>query len=48
MTWTYRPLISQNIVIRLAAAVLLPGAGYEQLYGPKTAYSILANVILSY
>ena len=45
---TYRPLTSQNIVLRLAGSVLLPGDGYRQLFGSDTAYSVLANVILSY
>ncbi len=45
---TYRPLTSQNIVLRLAGSALVPGKGYEQLFGSDTAYSLLANVILAY
>ncbi len=45
---TYRPLTSQNIVLRLAGSVLIPGEGYKQLYGSDTAYSVLANLILAY
>lgn len=45
---TYRPFNSQNIVLRLAGSALLPGAGYEQLYGEDTPYSLLANLILAY
>jgi hypothetical protein len=44
----YRPLTSQNIVIRVAASALVPGAGFKDLYGSETPYSILANLILSY
>lgn len=44
----YRPLMSQNIVLRLSGAVLLPGAGFKQLYGDDKSYSILGNVILAY
>lgn len=45
---TWRPLAIQNIVLRLSAAALLPGKGYEQLFGNEVAYSILGNVVLTY
>ncbi len=45
---TYRPRTSQNIVLRLAASALIPGAGYKDLYGSDTPYSILANLVLAY
>ncbi len=45
---TWRPLAIQNIVLRLSAAALIPGKGYEQLYGDETAYSILGNLVLTY
>jgi hypothetical protein len=44
----YRPLTSQNIVLRVSAAALIPGGAYERLYGDETPYSVLANLILSY
>ncbi|MFZ5756179.1 MAG: hypothetical protein ACOY3X_04715 [Pseudomonadota bacterium] len=44
----WRPLAIQNIVCRLSAAVLLPGGGYEQLFGDETGYSLLGNVVLTY
>ncbi|MGD8515235.1 MAG: hypothetical protein PVF52_06450 [Granulosicoccaceae bacterium] len=44
----YRPLFSQNIIFRLSGAVLVPGDGFEQLYGDENSYSILANLILTY
>ncbi|MBV9863374.1 MAG: hypothetical protein JO267_14645 [Alphaproteobacteria bacterium] len=53
---TYRPLFSQNVVLRLSGAVLLPGNGLRSLYQSSDAlfsngnflYSVLANVILAY
>ncbi len=45
---TYRPMTSQNIVIRVAASALIPGKGYKDLFGSDTPYSILANLILAY
>ena len=38
----------QNIVLRLSAAALLPGKGYEQLYRDEVAYSVLGNLVLTY
>jgi hypothetical protein len=48
---TYRPLFSQNIILRFSGAVLLPGQGLQDLFltdGKKPFYSILANLILTY
>jgi len=54
---TYRPLDSQNIVLRASAATLVPGAGLNALYqtgnvspfsGGHFLYSALFNVILTY
>jgi len=47
----YRPFMSQNLVLNVSAAALLPGKGLKQLYdedrrGPQ--YSILVNLILNY
>lgn len=44
----WRPLATQNIVFRLSGAVLKPGQGFKDLYGPGTPYSVLANLILTY
>lgn len=44
----YRPLTSQNIVLRVSAAALIPGGAYERLFGGAVPYSVLANLILSY
>ena len=44
----WRPLATQNVVLRLSGAVLNPGQGFEDLYGSGTPYSVLANLILAY
>ena len=44
----YRPFMSQNVIFRLSAAFLLPGKGYEQMFGDETQYTILANLVLAY
>ncbi len=45
---TWRPLAIQNVVLRLSGAALLPGKGYQQLFGDEVAYSVLGNVVLTY
>lgn len=45
---TWRPLAIQNVVFRLSAAALVPGTGFEQLYGDEVAYSVLGNVVVTY
>ncbi|MCP3729939.1 hypothetical protein M9978_05800 [Sphingomonas sp. MG17] len=48
----WRPKATQNIVLRLSAAALLPRSGFRDLFdnanGRRNYYSVLANVILSY
>jgi len=44
----YRPFMTQNAIVRVSAAWLLPGDGYEQMFGDDTQYSILANLVLAY
>lgn len=42
----WRPFFTQNIVFRASAAALVPGKGYEELYGDEVAYSMLFNLTL--
>jgi hypothetical protein len=44
----WRPFMQQNVVFRLSGAVLVPGAGFKDLYPDETPYSVLANLILAY
>jgi len=44
----YRPMNIQNIVLRLSYAALLPGDGYESLFGDGTQRSLLLNAVLTY
>ena len=44
----WRPLNSQNIVMRLSYARLFTGQGFEQLFGQGDVDSLLFNVILTY
>jgi hypothetical protein len=44
----HRPFMTQNIVLRISYATLIPGSGYKDLYGDKSAHSLLANIIFTY
>ncbi|AOW78262.1 hypothetical protein A3Q34_16275 [Colwellia sp. PAMC 20917] len=46
----WRPYQSQNIVARLSLAALVPGKGFDQLYGSEYSlpYSVLFNLIITY
>ena len=43
----WRPLMSQNIVLRLSYAALLPGEGFDDLYGDDP-YSLLVNFLFTF
>jgi hypothetical protein len=45
----WRPLMTQNLVLRLSWATLIPGRGYDDLFPDQgQPHSLLANVILTY
>lgn len=46
----YRPMMSQNVVMRLSYAALLPGKGFKDLYHTDNEhfYTLLANITLAY
>ncbi len=49
IAWIWRPLFTQNIILRLSAATLLPGQGLKDLYGNDTRYyTVLGNLIFTY
>jgi hypothetical protein len=52
MALTWRPLLSQNIVLRASGAVLSPGAGFNDLFTTNTHdgqyYSVMLNAIATF
>ena len=48
----WRPFLNQNVVLRLSGAGLIPGDGFEELFGSEDDddifYSVLANIVLVY
>jgi hypothetical protein len=45
---TYRPFMSQNVVLRASWARLLPGDGWDDLFPDEDADYILLNLVLAY
>jgi hypothetical protein len=45
---TWRPMAIQNVVARVSVAALIPGRGYEALFGEEVAYSVLGNLVVTY
>jgi hypothetical protein len=45
---TWRPLQSQNIVVRAAYATLLPGKGFEALFPNESTKYYMLNAVLAY
>lgn len=50
VAWIWRPYFTQNVIVRLSGAALLPGTGFKSLFSNQHSvyYSVLANVILTY
>jgi hypothetical protein len=44
----YRPLMTQNIVLRASYARLVPGAGWDDLYPDEDADYLLLNLVLTF
>jgi hypothetical protein len=48
----WRPFLNQNVVLRLSGAGLIPGDGFDELFGTKEDddifYSVLGNIVLVY
>ena len=44
----YRPFATQNLIISLSAAMLVPGQGYRDIYDGRLAYSMFSSFILNY
>ena len=50
IAYIWRPFSTQNIVLRVSGAMLLPGEGIKNLYGTddNTYYTVLTNLIVTY
>ncbi len=49
VAWIWRPFMTQNVVVRLSAALLEPGDGLKDLYGDDDSYySVLGNITLNF
>jgi hypothetical protein len=44
----WRPLLNNNVMITGGIAVLIPGAGFKDLYSSETLYSGFVAITLTY
>jgi hypothetical protein len=44
----WRPLMTQNIVLRASRAIFEPGAGFGSLFPQNYVYSVLLNATITY
>ena len=42
----YRPLLSNNIIVRAFGAVLQPCGGFNDIYQPSTLYQVGTEILL--
>jgi hypothetical protein len=42
----WRPLLTENVIVKAGVACLLPGKGYEDIYDSKTPYSAFVELVL--
>lgn len=45
---TWRPWMTQNVILRVSVAALIPEGGYRTLFGDAADYATLTNVLLTY
>ncbi|MGH8471860.1 MAG: hypothetical protein ACREVJ_05290, partial [Gammaproteobacteria bacterium] len=44
----YRPYFTQNIVLRLSGAMLVPGQGFRDLFVDEISFSVLGNFVFTF
>lgn len=44
----YRPYFTQNIVLRLSGAILVPGQGFRDLFPDDNPFSVLGNFVFTF
>jgi hypothetical protein len=44
----YRPFFTQNIVLRLSGAILVPGQGFRDLFVDDNPFSVLGNFVFTF
>ena len=44
----WRPLLTDNVIVKGGLSALLPGHGFRDIYGPETLYSLFTEIILTW
>lgn len=44
----WRPLLTENVIVKSGVSALLPGSGFRTIYGPDTLYALFTEVIVTW
>jgi hypothetical protein len=44
----WRPLLTENVIVKGGVSALVPGDGFRDIYGPETLYSVFTELILTW
>jgi hypothetical protein len=44
----WRPLLTENVIVKTGVSALVPGDGFRDIYGPDTLYSVFTELILTW
>jgi len=44
----WRPLLTENVIVKSGVSALIPGSGFRTIYGPQTLYALFTEVIVTW
>jgi hypothetical protein len=44
----WRPLLTENLVVKSGVSALIPGRGFRDVYGPETLYAVFSELIITW
>jgi hypothetical protein len=44
----WRPLLTENVIVKGGVSALVPGDGFRDIYGPETLYSVFTELVLTW
>jgi len=44
----WRPLLTENVVVKTGVSALVPGRGFRDIYGPETLYAVFTELVITW
>ena len=44
----WRPLLTDNVIVKSGVSALVPASGFRTIYGPQTLYALFTEVIVTW